>query len=460
VVVLWALCGLAGCAGEPSAEVRTTPVGAVPPPTSSASPRQPSGAGREPSDGPAASATAAAAGLDTCAPLAVELPDVPMGADDVAIPAIERPALLTPFFERAARLMRGRASEHVRIAVYGDSNLTEDFMTGRMRRWLQKRHGDAGHGFVALGRPWAHYRHLDVVHGVHRGFEMFTVTTNPTADGMYGLAVIAAASLYQGASTSLSTAAPDAPIGQRVSRLEVYFLRGKRYGRFNIRVDGKPHDTVDARASELGLGRYQSQLSDAAHRIEVRDAHPTRRVRLLGAVLERDSPSFVVDSFGVGALNSRAMAAEDPAINRAMLEARGYALEIFLTGANDVFTMDVTPKHLSSILKLHREALGHGALLVATPPDRGKYRTFPLTRQAVAQREQIARDNGVAFWNLWRAMGGEGSMARFRARGLARSDYVHFNQAGSGYMADRLMHALFSAMRGYLESHPNAGCAP
>jgi lysophospholipase L1-like esterase len=390
--------------------------------------------------------------------LSVEVPEVAMGEGDVAVPPISGSELLAPFFERAARLMRGRAKESVRIAVYGDSNLTEDFITGHMRRWLQSRYGDAGHGFVALGRPWAHYRHLDIRHGTHRGFEMLAVTTNPTVDGRYGLAGIAAASLYRGARTWLETAGDDAPIGQRISRLGVFYLRGRRYGRFAVKVDEQLHAAVDAHGGPIELGYYRTDLPDGPHRVEIRDDHPTRRIRLLGAVFERDKPSFVIDSFGVGALNSRAMAAEDPAINHAMLQARGYALEIFLTGANDVFTMDVTPMHLKDILQRHRDALGHGALLVATPPDRGKERTFPLTRQAVTQREQIAREAGVPFWNLWQAMGGEGSMARLRRRGLARSDYVHFNSAGSAYMAKRLLHALFLAMRGYLIEHPRAGC--
>ena len=48
--------------------------------------------------------------------------------------------------------------------MYGDSNLTADYLTGRLRRQLQARFGDGGHGYVALSRPWEWYSHNDVHH--------------------------------------------------------------------------------------------------------------------------------------------------------------------------------------------------------------------------------------------------------------------------------------------------------
>ena len=54
-----------------------------------------------------------------------------------------------------AKLARGKATEHVRIAVYGNSNMTMDYMTGAMRRLLQSKFGDGGHGYVAMARPLA-----------------------------------------------------------------------------------------------------------------------------------------------------------------------------------------------------------------------------------------------------------------------------------------------------------------
>ena len=70
-----------------------------------------------------------------------------------------------------------------------------DYMTGEMRRLLQTAHGDAGHGFVALARPWPWYRHQYVVTDYDtKAWEAYTVTTHPTPamDPWYGPGMIVA----------------------------------------------------------------------------------------------------------------------------------------------------------------------------------------------------------------------------------------------------------------------------
>ena len=81
-------------------------------------------------------------------------------------------------------------------------------------------------------------------------------------------------------------------------------------------------------------------------------------------------------------------------------------------------------------------------ILVIGPPDRTQKIRKPGTRQTVwqtmekidviaeAQRE-AALANGCAFWDLRAKMGGQGSMLRWVAAGMAQADHVHFT--GPGY---------------------------
>jgi len=393
-----------------------------------------------------------------CGPVVVEPFDVVVDEANPPVPQIVDAHHLAPFFDAAAALLNGKRDRPVRIAVYGDSNLTMDFQTGQIRRNLQQRYGDAGHGFVALGRPWSHYQHMDVQHDVKSGFTAYVVTTKPLLDRGYGLSGIAVESAWGQATTWVATAEPDAPIGHKVSRVETYYLRAPGFGTFDVIVDDKLMATVDTGAKVRGLGTHRLKLEDSAHHIRFVASHPRKRVRLLGAVLERDVASFVIDSFGVGALNSRAMANEDPTINKPMLAERRYDLIVFMTGANDVFTLDETPGHMKKIIALQRDALGEVPILIVTPADRGKRGSFPLTIQAVEQRKKIAKDNGTALWDLWTAMGGKSSMARFGHRGLAHFDFIHFNQEGGAWVGDRLTSALWLAFANYVEAHPQAGC--
>ncbi|MCA9624787.1 MAG: hypothetical protein KC731_37445, partial [Myxococcales bacterium] len=235
-LLAWTLAGIWGCASAPPSPVP------APGPTAA----RPS---------PAPVATPAATPLveaPRCPAVTVEVPEVPVGGEDAPVPPVLHDETLAPFFEKVARLLRGQATEHLRIAVYGDSNLTMDFLSGQLRRRLQARHGDAGHGFVALGQPWSHYKHMDVRHGVKSNITSYACSTHPILDHIYGISGIAGESQGLGGRAWVGTARGDAPIGKTASRFEVYYLEGKDRGQFAIEADGKELMRVESEAPELG----------------------------------------------------------------------------------------------------------------------------------------------------------------------------------------------------------------
>ncbi len=397
-----------------------------------------------------------------CPPLAAPLdrpsslaaPAAPFDPPDVPI---ERPEALDGFYRALARLSRGGADDHVRIAVFGDSNLTMDFTSGRLRRALQLRFGDGGHGFVALGKPWSHYRHMDVVHDVIDGWKAYAITTSPTGDGLYGISGIAVENQWQGARTFVATAGRGAPVGTSAERFVVYSLARPRGGFFDVEIDGKLVTRVDTRAAEPRLLETKLEAEAGPHKLQVKSSSP-HVVRLFGAALETHRPGIVVDAFGVGSLNTKTMAKPNPELAREMLRARGYHLLIHLTGANDVFTMDAVPEALGKILTIQREALPEASILLVTPADRGFKKTFGPTLRVVAQRRELAANEGVALWDQFQAMGGQGAMRRFVEEGLAFPDAVHFTEKGGAFVGERLSEALLEGYAAYLEAHPEAGC--
>ncbi|HTJ85605.1 MAG TPA: GDSL-type esterase/lipase family protein, partial [Polyangiaceae bacterium] len=363
-----------------------------------------------------------------------------------------------PFYDKLATLARGRATDHVRIAVFGDSNLTMDFTTGRMRRRLSQEFGEGGHGFVALGKPWSHYRHMDVVHDVVRGFEAYAITTKPTGDGVYGLAGIAVENSYQGARTFAATAPETSPIGRAVSRFDLFYLERPRGGAFDVEIDHALVRRIETAGGAKSLTHAAFDVPEGPHRIDV-VSRSAAQVRVFGVALERASPGIVVDAFGVGALNSKTLARTDPAAFEAMARARRYDLVIFMTGANDVFTLDAVPDAMRHVVGMVREALPDAAVLVVTPADRGIVRPFPQTLKVVEQRRALAREEGWALWDQFAAMGGAGSMKHFKQSELAYKDGVHFTERGGARMGDLFVDALLAGFAEHLEMHPDAGCA-
>ncbi len=264
-----------------------------------------------------------------CPPLRLELPplsdptfpprpgaaaDASDGIHPAHVDIVDDNDALTRFFERTALLLRGRATAPVRIAVYGDSNGTMDYMTGEMRRLLQTAHGDAGHGFVALARPWPWYRHQYVVSDYNeKAWSAFTVTTHPTPamDPWYGPGLIVAQSKQAGAATWVETApegvgatgagAPGAAaaIGTHASHFEVWYLLWPPGGAFDVKVDGEVRASVDTHADgDPHFGFVAVDVPDGPHKMVALTRTP-RPVRLLGAVVERDAPGFQVDGLGV-----------------------------------------------------------------------------------------------------------------------------------------------------------------
>jgi hypothetical protein len=380
-------------------------------------------------------------------------------------PIVDPTHAMAHFYDRVAAVARGTATDHVRIAVYGDSNMTADYITGAMRRTLASRFGDAGHGYVALGRPWSWYVHQDVRHDVDmKTWRMFATSTNRTADGYYGFANIAAESSTAGARTWVATATEPAPIGKSCSDVDVFYLKRPSGGSFAIKIDGHVERTVTTASPEFDAGFEAIHLDDGPHKLEC-VATGNGAVRLFGAALERQPEpgryGVVVDSLGVGALNFEQMQHVNARTRVEMLAHRKYDLVIFLLGTN-MFAPGLHATWVKNVLVDFRAALPETPILLLSPPDTvldgDDAHSDPRIVALARQMKEIAADEGAAFWDFRAAMGGDASIKTFARKGLARRDYVHFTPPGGAIMGNRIVYALFTDMQPRLHDAPNAGC--
>jgi hypothetical protein len=377
--------------------------------------------------------------------------------DRVPVPDVEEGDRLAPFYATLARELRGAARDHVRVGVYGDSNGCQDFFTGEMRRWLQSRYGDAGHGYIALGKPWSWYMHRDVRQGIDAPlWSSYVVSSHPARDAYYGMGLIAGESALRGAVSWIATADESSVIGKTVSRVDLYFLKSPRGGAFDVLVDGVRAETVDSRSERVEAGFSLLDLPDAPHKIAVvpRGGAP---VRLFGATMERGAPSFVIDDLSVGAANWRVMLREDPALDASTLRHRGYDLLVLHMGTNTwTGERGRADSMRAELARLHAEVPDLPMLVLSSPDhaDNGEL----MDRVVAPEQRAIALDAGAAFWDFHAAMGGLGSMQTFFRNEMAMNDVIHWNEKGGAFMARRFMAALFRDFARWLEAHPDAGC--
>jgi hypothetical protein len=372
---------------------------------------------------------------------------------------------LARFFTRTDALLRGTTKEPVRIAVYGDSNGTMDYITGEMRRILQVAHGDAGHGFVALARPWAWYIHQYVVSDyMTDAWSAYTVTTHPTPtmDPWYGQGMIAAQSKQKGARTWVETAPEGAPIGTRVTSFELWYVTLSYGGAFDVDVDGEVKAHVDTRVEGDPHFRFvHIDVPEGPHKLTATST-TARPVRLTGAVLDRNVPGFQVDSLGVGSQNCLCVLRESEDLDREIFAHRPYDLIIMHIGSNtwNPAVMDPVVCMKEVIARFRRE-VPDVSVMIMTPPDWGENgvtKTPKWFRRAKDELRRAADEAPAAFFDFHEAMGGEGSMMRFQKHHMTQGDGMHFSSKGGAVVGQRVVAALGRAFDGWEERRqPPAG---
>lgn len=378
------------------------------------------------------------------------------------MPGLEDPEhrAMQGFFERLARLMRGRASDHVRIAFYGDSNMTLDLMSGPVRRAVQTLHGDGGHGYIAVGKPWKWYDHWDVSHKAAGPWEMHTPGNRRSKDLGFGLSGVVATAIAKGANATYATAPEDSPVGHAVSRFGTFYNVNSKGGAFEVRVDGKAEATVNTSEGAGPTGYHVVKVPDGPHQFELVSLS-NQPVRMYGVTMEREQPGVVVDMLGIVGISYYDLARFDETINASLLQQRPYDLILFQVGLNSWMAAD-NPYSVGRLADFHRKANPNVSILVMSPPDHTKKVTDSNSDiQFIHIAEGLhraAQEHGVAFFDFWNAMGGDGSMARFFHKNLTGKDLYHFTRKGASFMASRIVYAIWTRFNEYLQEHPEAGC--
>ncbi|MBS2017346.1 MAG: hypothetical protein JST00_30965 [Deltaproteobacteria bacterium] len=456
-----ALALVCSCRGkEPPEATKTPPTPPAMPPVSKESPAD---------GGPAAGEGGSALACPSVDPAKVARFTCKSPLVDAPVPPLFDPkATLAPFFDKVAELARGRAKRHVRIAMYGDSNLTADAETGRLRRQLQGRFGDGGHGFVAMAQPWPWYSHNDVHHDgtwKHPKVRQLATSNLKIIDGHYGFANIASECGAEGCAAWVSTdPRQGAPIGWTASAFDLYYLKRPDGGRFDIQLDGAVVRSIDSKAEAFEAAFERIEAPDAHHEIKVA-IHGHGTVRLFGVVVDRQPPSIQVDSLGTGSLNLEQLTQVKNDTRRAQWEHRPYDLVIVALGTN-VFQTDAENRKNAKYFVDHlREAIPSVPVIFFSPPDstdaadEHAKTTDPRIKQLVKAFRVMAEENDAAYWDYHAAMGGNDSVFTWIEKGLLEHDRYHLTKQGHEIMADRFLCALWDGVAAHLEAHPEAGCA-
>lgn len=399
-------------------------------------------------------------------------PASPMPPPDEVLPAaptIYRPPATAPavllddsnhgldhFLEALWRTESGASSSVTRVVHYGDSPTTADLVTGDVRSLLQKRFGDAGHGFILVAKPWAWYQHEGVALSAS-GWHPSPASHFEARDGMFGLGGVS----FTGASGAHSRIVLET--GPH-THFEVWFLREPGGGMLAFSADGRRLGEIDTAGDTKSPGFAAFDVPGGASEIElqVEQGH----ARLFGISAEKTGPGVVYDSLG---LNGASITVLSRMFNAphwaAELQHRNPKLVILNYGTNEAdfaaFIDKGYEKELREAIRRLRAALPEASILVMGPMDRGyrtgpgEIETMPTIPRIVAIQKRVAVETGCGFFDTFAAMGGEGTMARwYNAQPrLVSADFIHPYPAGGKIVAVVLTREIGQALNRYKLGH-------
>jgi lysophospholipase L1-like esterase len=386
---------------------------------------------------------------------------------------LEHPGALHHFFEALALLDEGRGHEDVHVVQFGDSHTAADFETGPLRRWLQRRFGDGGRGFVSVGKPWRYY----VQEGVHlEGMSGWAAERGKydkgrfVGDGMYGLVGVSIAANQKGARAWTDLSAP-------ATHIELAYLEQPQGGSFDWLVDGVRVKRIATHAPNGGAAYASVDVNDLPHQVELQ-AVGDGTVRVFGMSLDGPQVGVTLDAFGVNGARVANMLTWDEAHFTEQLRHRSADLVVLAFGTNesaDETPLDVYERQIVDVLGRVARAVPAASCLLLGPPDRATrvdkaWTTVPRLLDIIASQKRVADAGGCAYYSQFDVMGGAGSIAVWALETPPRAapDRRHLSRDGYAELGDAIGKDLVTAYEAWradtgrpaLPPHPRPSAEP
>jgi len=410
-----------------------------------------------PSDAPAAPASSSAPS---------SFPPYAGHPDDATPPVIELEGSenLDYYYGQLTLSELGVKGAITRASQWGDSVIGGDGLTEAIRQRLQRRFGDAGHGFHALGKYSRWYSHRGVRYQERREWDTCLIIFKCEKDRRYGYGGVS--SVSEGRALSMWATVPD-DLGHNLSRFELWYQKRPDGGRFEIRVDGRVARVVDSRAREVSDDVESVQFEDGEHEIEVA-ALGTGVARGYGVVLERDTPGVVWDELSLIGSFIQRLDYEDPEHIAGQVRRRDVDLLAFMFGGNDLSrehsdlkttTLPYEAEYARVLRKFRAGKPSASCLILAMTDHARKVNDAIVSRPGVARlvaaQRKVALAEGCAFFDTYMAMGGAGAVEKGRQSKppLASPDLRHPTVAGQRRIATLLYDALMHGYANFRRAH-------
>jgi lysophospholipase L1-like esterase len=372
---------------------------------------------------------------------------------------IQNASSLDDFFESLYQLQL-RNDRKLNIVHIGDSHIQADYLTSIVRRNLQKHFGNAGRGLIVPAKVAGTNGPFNVItrSSVKWNTKRIVQTENLLPIGIGGITI-----QTDQPNAQLEVLMNDLWLDYSFNAVTLFFQRDVNSFFFSVK---------DTTGNELGyMGAFMSDPSVNYSRVvlpkpigamtieTVKASTDQRLATIFGINLENEKNGILYHAIGVnGARYSHYNAAAFFARQTAALTPDIFIISL---GTNEaIYYPNIDKNFLVEVDKLVttlRLNNPQAKFILTTPPDafRKKAKHNPGVSMIREQIIQYAVDNGLAFYDLYKAMGGDHAADAWRKSGLLRSDGIHFTKAGYEYQGNLLFNAIMKSYNQYVPfRHP------
>ena len=358
-------------------------------------------------------------------------------------------------------------SGQCRIIHYGDSQIEGDRISAYLRNRLQGSYGGYGPGFipikqvyhqvsadVAASDNWGRYAYFDPTqekfehkkYGAYSSFSRFTPYYDLAKDNIsLDTLKLSKATIYVGISDKSYT------------RCRTFTNIGLHYGNAQTKTSIKVYEDgtlikSDTLKADGTYHNYNINLSSTPGSLKI-ELESKLSPDFYGITLDGNE-GISLDNVAMRGSSGTIFAGSNNSNFQSMLNTLNPKVIIMQYGGNSLpYLKDsLEVQEYANYLKNHirwvkRKTKDANFIFIGpsdmTTTENGQLMTYKLLPYLNEQLQAMCTSNGIAYWSMYDAMGGKGSMIHWVDQKLAASDYTHFSGKGTRIISELFFLALY-----------------
>ena len=343
----------------------------------------------------------------------------------------------------------------IRIAHFGDSLILGDIITEYLRFNLQQKFGGGGVGMLPI---------------VSDDYRMRRTTLESFSnDWSFGSIVSGNRNQYPlGINGTVSIPRPGSWVEYEATSVfkttssfeivKIFYSNADQTSTIQYSINGGP-PTTSTLKDGIDVNQMVIDCNTRATKIKIKFISG-KQPFFYGVSLEAKGNGVIVDNFPLRGNSGVSLLDIQENTMQQFNKYLSYDLIILNYGANVYFPnpagFTLYENKMSEVINQFEQAFPNAGILLVSVGDKtikrgSNFITNPDVQLLLDTQKKIVNKTGIAFWNMWEAMGGLNSMNEWvnAAPPLALRDYSHFNNDGGERIAELLFEALLAAKNNF-----------